>query len=67
MKIESFIKRIVLLYEEFQIVIMYLLKNDDTNGNYLYIQISCMHIQMKLLIFSQNKNISEKMAKSNRK
>ena len=60
MKIESFIKRIVLLYEEFQIVIMYLLKNDDTNGNYLYIQISCMYIQMKLLIFSQNKNISEK-------
>ena len=60
MKIESFIKRIVLLYEEFQIVIMFLLKNDDTNGNYLYIQISCMHIQMKLLIFSQNKNISEK-------
>ena len=26
-----------------------------------------MHIQMKLLIFSQNKNISEKKAKSNRK
>ena len=46
---------------------MFLLKNDVTNGNYLYIQISCMYIQMKLLIFSQNKNISEKKAKSNRK